>query len=261
VRIKSYIGVASLLSLSVAHAGSVPPKPEATTLEMRLNSLENKITTLKGRIQTLEAKLDEVSETTTALKDLPAYLTIDQVGGVDEVRITGANLRVVNQMSCSVANSTNDACSDGTGNIILGMLGIASGTSMGTGSHNLVISPNAGYQGNSGIVAGVNNGIEGFGGVILGGRSNNAYSNGVIVNGTYNRVQDYGVVVSGSSNTATTVGSVLGGYSNVATGSYSTVTGGESNSADGSYSSVSGGKARTASGVDDWRAGSLFETN
>ncbi len=254
--------ISSVLCLSVAQAGSaIPPTGETTALEMRLNSLENKITALKGRIQELETQLDEVSETTTALQDLPNYLSIRQVGGVDEVRITGANLRLVNQMSCSVANSTNDACSDGTGNIILGMLGIAAGTSMGTGSHNLVLSPNAGYAGNSGIVAGVSNGIEGFGSVILGGRSNNAYSNAVIVSGTYNRAQDLGVVVTGSYNTATTGSAVLGGTSNTAYGNNATVAGGQSNSATGGTSSVSGGKSRTSSGVDDWRAGSLFETN
>ncbi len=41
--------------------------------------------------------------------------------------------------------------------------------------------------------------------------------------------------------------------------SFASVSGGRNAVASGYYSSVSGGSSRSVSGLDDWRAGTLFE--
>jgi hypothetical protein len=71
----------------------------------------------------------------------------------------------------------------------------------------------------------------------------------------------YSSVSGGLYNTASDdYSSVSGGAGNTASGHYSSVSGGRYNTASGNYSSVSGGYQRSVSGIDDWRAGTLFET-
>ncbi len=164
------------------------------------------------------------------------------------MRITGANLRLINGMSCSPSDSASDLCSNGVGNLTLGYNGItnAAGSITQTGSHNLVISPEGSHTGNSSILGGYRSGSYGFSAHNLSGANSTVYSRSV--------------VIAGSINTAANSSAVLGGSYHTASGSYSTVSGGQYNAAQGDYSSVSGGRTRSASGIYDWAAGVLFQT-
>ncbi len=226
--------------------------------ESRIQALESSdsaraaaIATLQSSLVTQIARIDELEEledSVLTLEEKTQYLTLAQVGGYPEMRVTGANLRLINGMSCSPSNSASDLCSNGVGNLILGYNGItnAAGSVTQTGSHNLVISPEGSHSGNSSILGGYRSGSYGFSAHNLGGVSSMVYSSSVVIAGSY--------------NTADNSSAVLGGSHNTASGSYSTVSGGEYNSAQGDYSSVSGGRTRSASGIYDWAAGVLFQT-
>ena len=88
------------------------------------------------------------------------------------------------------------------------------------------------------------------------------FASASVSGGYYNTANGfYSSVSGGGYNTASVpYASVSGGYYNTAGGNYSSVSGGYKNVANGAYSSVSGGLGSVI-GMDDWRAGSLFETN
>ena len=70
----------------------------------------------------------------------------------------------------------------------------------------------------------------------------------------------YASVSGGEANEASgPYSTVSGGVINTASGNSSSVSGGNGNTASGSSSSVSGGEIRAVTGVNDWRAGSLWE--
>ena len=84
---------------------------------------------------------------------------------------------------------------------------------------------------------------------VTGGRNNTATGTDSLVSGGFN-------------NQATATNSVVsGGDTNIASGTEATVTGGVLNQASGNNSTVSGGRDRSVTGIDDWQAGSLFESN
>ncbi len=144
----------------------------------------------------------------------------------DDIYITGANLNVR-----SGGSSTIDTV-DGTGNIIIGFNEPQS-LSVKTGSHNLIVGKNHNYSSYGGIVVGIENTIS----------------------------APYASVSGGEINTASGItSSVTGGVGNTASGVYSSISGGQFNTASGDNSSVSGGKNHSITGIDDWQAGTLFET-
>jgi hypothetical protein len=163
-----------------------------------------------------------------------------------------------------------------------------------SGSHYLVAGSENNYSQYGGIVAGMYNFVTSAYGTVTGGEYNMASgTNSSVSGGTYNTASNNDSSVSGGNintasgiassvsggsnntaggntssvsggynNTASNIdSSVSGGYNNTASGSYSSVSGGSSNTASGVTSNVSGGASRSVSGQDDWRAGSLFETN
>jgi hypothetical protein len=226
--------------------------------ESRIQALESSdsaraaaIATLQSSLVTQIARIDELEEledSVLSLEEKTQYLTLTQVGGYPEMRITGANLRLINGMSCSPSDSLSDLCSNGVGNLTLGYNGItnaASGITQ-TGSHNLVISPAGSHTGNSSILGGYLSGSYGFSAHSLSGERSRVYSSSVVIAGSY--------------NTATNSSAVLGGSNHSAAGSYSTVSGGQYNVSQGDYSSVSGGRTRDVYGIYDWAAGVLFQT-
>jgi len=146
-----------------------------------------------------------------SLEDLP-----DGLGGtVQTVRLTGANLQVVNGLG--VTESLN-----GLGNLIVGYneLGNPAGDNH-TGSHNIVGGNENNFSSSGGLVMGEGNGISAEWASVSGGSNNYA---------------------SGPSS------SVSGGLGNSADGFGTSVSGGYRNRASGYFTSVSGGAANLASG-------------
>jgi len=140
----------------------------------------------------------------------------DGLGGtVQTLRISGANLQVVNGLG--MTESLN-----GLGNLIVGYneLGNPTGDDR-TGSHNLIVGLEQSHSSYGGLAIGSRNAISGPFASVSGGRLNTA---------------------SGFSS------SITGGYGSRATGLFASVTGGRSNAAEGTQSSVSGGSFNTASG-------------
>ena len=119
-----------------------------------------------------------------------------------------------------------------TGNLIIGYdEPLPVGTTLRTGSHNLVLGKWNSYTSFGGIVAGENNKIR------------NEYS---VAIGGVNHVADgeFSTIVGGTSNTVTSAsvgGSVSGGYENTVSGADASVSGGSNNTAAGKYSTVIGG--------------------
>ena len=81
-----------------------------------------------------------------------------------------------------------------------------------------------------------------------------------LVVGPEHRYSASGGFVAGAKNTVSgDSASVLGGQGNVASGLAASVSGGTNNKGTGQASNVSGGLNRNAQGLNDWKAGTLFE--
>jgi hypothetical protein len=204
-----------------------------TAVKTAVDDNQAQITALAARVAALESKL-------TNLAALNTYLSLQTVNGQPTVRVSGANLQVVN--GAGTTESVN-----GVGNLIVGY-DEASGsfTSTGriyeigsakkTGSHNVVVGAAHAYPSYGGLVAGWGNRVDGRFAVAAGGALNAAFS-------------DYSTASGGGMNTSSAVfSSVTGGFLNTASDVYSAVAGGHSNRANGSYSVVSGGEGNSASG-------------
>jgi hypothetical protein len=207
-------------------------------LKLAIEAVERRNTELTNRIRDLEASLANV-------RALNSVLSMEQVNGVQTVRLTGVNLQVVNGLS-------RTETINGAGNLLIGydevnvfpidpLCSRASARNAGlilneadclanggafsithkSGSHNLVMGSQNNYSSFGGIVAGRFNSINQIYGSVLGGVDN-------VANGNFS------VVISGQGHQSSgTASSVLGGNSNRSAGRDSTVTGGSGNIADG----------------------------
>ena len=213
-----------------------------TAVKTAVDDNQTQITALAARVAALESKL-------TNLAALNTYLSLQTVNGQPTVRVSGANLQVVN--GTGTTESVN-----GVGNLIVGydessgsftrtgVLYEVSGASK-AGSHNLVVGSAHAYSSYGGLLAGWGNSVDGFYSAVTGGVLNSASGS-------------YASISGGARNAASAVfASVTGGRDNTAFDSYSVVTGGLLNSATGSYSVVSGGERNTASGSTATVAGGL----
>jgi hypothetical protein len=229
----------------------------------------------------LEAQTDEIAGLRAQLSNVlnvNEYLSLETVNDQPTVRLTGANLQIVNGMG-------ETATSNGTGNVLIGYderrdeadyeprcsLGnnphdghsavtneeecIAAGGLVATnhtgGSHYLIVGPEHNYSRWGGIVAGLGNSSSYDFASVSGGSENTASGRyASISGGTENRTTALGSSISGGSrNLAIGRGSsVSGGVRNVANGAVSSVSGGDSSSAIGLAASVSGGYENSASG-------------
>jgi len=117
-----------------------------------------------------------------------------------------------------------------------------------SGSHVLVVGAQHNYSQFGGLVVGFRNNVLGDFSSVSGGSANTASGSRSSISGG---VQS---IASGLQS------SVSGGDGSIASGKNSSVSGGYKNTAGGETSSVSGGESRAALGLDDWVAGSLFET-
>jgi len=237
------------------------------------------ITALNARIAVLEAKLTNV----VALND---YLSLQTVNGHPTVRVSAANLQVVN------GEGSTDKI-NGLGNLVVGYDELRPETDPMTcsasfaksittqstcvspavwavnhksGSHNLIVGTKNNYSSYGGVVFGEANSIVAASATVTGGVGNVAAGSWSNINGgSENATWDIESSVSGGyKNTAsnqfsvvsggfynTALGSaatVSGGYSNLASGQSSVVSGGGSNTASSQLSAVSGGSSNTASG-------------
>ncbi len=155
--------------------------------------------------------------------------TDDGAGGtVPTLRVSGANLQVVNGLGSTDA-------SDGTGNLIVGY-NEPSGSR--TGSHNILCGSRLDHTRHGSILVGHDHvlGPDVESAAILGGAGHEVTaSHAAIVGGFANQA-------SGPHATVT------GGYFNIASGPMSSVSGGQQGSSTGAYASISGGTLGIAAG-------------
>lgn len=233
------------------------------------------------------AQLQElVSQLQTGMvPNLGTYVQVGTLNGQPVVRVTGANLQVVDG-----TGSTDTIPPNGLGNLIVGydepntsLTPICSngaysdqvaceaaeatwGTSHKTGSHNLIVGQEHNYSSYGGTVLGFRNSSTRENATVTGGEANVArglrasVSGGVfntasgevasVGGGTNNTASAlFASVTGGGNNTAGFDGaSVGGGADNAASGDYASVSGGLRNTASNSHSSVTGGADNTASG-------------
>jgi hypothetical protein len=168
------------------------------------------------RVNVLERTLTHVTSVTGA-------------GGLPEVVIAGANLRLVNGLRAT-------ATTNRLGNLLVGYNESREGENVRTGSHNVVVGQGHNFSSFGGLVVGRQNEISGAFAAVSGGFDNTASG--------------------GFDNTASAnATSVCGGQGNTASGPTAAINGGEANTASGLTSSVSGGRNHTARGDFDWVAG------
>ena len=204
---------------------------------------------------TADAQSGRLADELAALRDLLTVLRFD--AAANEVRITGANLRLVNGLGAT--ETTN-----GWGNLIVGYNELRGGgfDDIRTGSHNVVVGQQHNFSQFGGLVVGRFNTVSGPFATASGGIRNIVSGDSAVVSGgDSNEASGFAAVVSGGSvNRATREwSSISGGDSNEASAQGSSVSGGIVNTASGIYATVSGGRNRTAEGEFDWVAGSLFE--
>jgi hypothetical protein len=202
-------------------------------------------------------------------RTLTHITSVTGAGGLPEVRITGANLRLVNGLRAT-------ATANGLGNLLVGYNEPRQGGNVETGSHNVVVGQGHNFSSFGGLVVGRQNEISGAFAAISGGFDNTASgASAAVSGGIFNRASGASAAVSGgfdntASASATSVSggrgntargesaTVSGGHGNTASGHTAAISGGQANTASGFISSISGGRNQTARGDFDWVAGPLF---
>lgn len=182
------------------------------------------------RIEELEAELSALQAQLGNLLALNDYLSLQTVHGTATVRITAANLQVVNGVG-----TTESA--DGTGNVLIGY-------DEERGAGPLVCS--LGTDANTGRpVTSEEECMAAGGALAIDHKSGSHY----LVIGPRHNYSRWGGLVAGDTNTSNyDFASVSGGFENVASGRWSTVSGGQGNDGRGESSSVSGGRFNFALG-------------
>jgi hypothetical protein len=202
-------------------------------------------------------------------RTLTHVTSVTGAGGLPEVRITGANLRLVNGLRAT-------ATANGLGNLLVGYNEPRQGGNVETGSHNVVVGQGHNFSSFGGLVVGRQNEISGAFAAISGGFDNTASgASAAVSGGIFNRASGASAAVSGgfdntASASATSVSggrgntasgesaTVSGGHGNTASGHTAAISGGQANTASGFISSISGGRNQTARGDFNWVAGPLF---
>ena len=129
-----------------------------------------------------DAPVFPIPERFAALEHKLTALTFD--AATNEVRITGANLRLVNGLGAT--ETTN-----GTGNLLVGYPEPADGEgTRQTGSHNVVVGKQHQFSSFGGLVVGRQNAIHGAFAAVSGGVRNTAAGNFSAVSGGQNRTAE-----------------------------------------------------------------------
>jgi trimeric autotransporter adhesin len=227
---------------------------------------------------------DKLKALESLLRHIEVVTTPD---GLQEVVITGANLRIVNGLGSTdcrdeASGTPIPDCPNGVGNLIVGYnemrLPEVGPPDRRTGSHNIIVGQEQNFSSFGGLVAGFRNEISGefasisggfgntasgFASSVSGGEGNRATgSQSSVSGGINNSARGLDSAVSGGSgNTASEfAAAVSGGGGNVATGPGSAVSGGFGNTASGNVSAVSGGSGNTASGFSSAVSGGRNRT-
>jgi hypothetical protein len=250
------LGIATLPALVAAAQGRVGARPLALTLEQR----------------EILAHMSLV------------YLDDGQGGLAKTIRITGANVQLVNGLGATNGNPTLPLSIDGLetetnglGNLIVGYAEPPKGSFDRTGSHSIVLGVTGSHSSFGGIVSGAGNRLEAPHASAIGGSGNQASGDySVILSGALNEARgahsamlggdfnlgsgDFATVLGGSRSLAFgRSATATGGYKSFALGDGSSVSGGSLNRAEGAFSTISGGANRVVTNLHDWAAGSLFE--
>ena len=137
---------------------------------------------LWGRVSALERTLTHVRSMTGA-------------GGLPEVVITGANLRLVNGLR---ATATTNAL----GNLLVGYNEPREEDNVRTGSHNVVVGQGHNFSSFGGLVVGRENEIRGAFAAVSGGFANTAHGSAALVSGgDGNTASGHSAVISGGRRT------------------------------------------------------------
>jgi hypothetical protein len=180
----------------------------------------------------LQRRLTALEGKTAALQATPAGTNF-----TGDVYVTSGNLYVQNGMG-------GTATTNGKGNLIVGYNENAPAFPR-TGSHNVVVGIDHGWESYGGLMVGNQNRITAPFASVSGGQGNIASEAASSVGG-------------GQGNIASGFGSwVSGGQGNAAGGFGSSVSGGQLNTASGDASSVSGGLSITQTNVEGWSGGSI----
>ncbi|MCP1727411.1 hypothetical protein J2T60_001376 [Natronospira proteinivora] len=254
---------------------------EVDRLESSVSTVGNEVTVLSANTTDQENRLAEIESSDlfaieNFLVDLESFLDIHFVSPSDTavegpiIRLTGANLQIVNQ-------SQEQRTPDGTGNLVVGFSearefnnaqpfcshgdydnqgdceneGYTWAITHNSGSHNIIGGNKAAYSRTGGLVVGLNNSVHRAYASVTGGQENRAGGyTATVATGRRNKATGGGAsVLSGYFNEATGLyATVNGGRENVANGPHSTVTSGMRNQANESYSSVTGGHENQADG-------------
>ena len=257
--------VLSLLSLTL---------PSGKAADAQSGASANWLADLQDKLKALESLLRHIEVVTTP-------------DGLQEVVITGANLRIVNGLGSTdcrdeASGTLIPDCPNGLGNLIVGYnemrLPEVGPPDRRTGSHNIIVGKEQNFSSFGGLVVGFRNEISGEFASISGGFGNTASGRAAAVSGGEGNVATGSqssvsggignsasgldsAVSGGSGNTASEfAAAVSGGGGNVATGPGSAVSGGFVNTASGNVSAVSGGSGNTASGFSSAVSGGRNRT-
>jgi hypothetical protein len=224
-----------------------------------VNDNDARIAALEEGNAALEEEVAALREQLSNVLNVNQYLSLETVNDQPTVRVSGANLQLVNGMG-------DTATSNGTGNLLIGYderrdeeTNNPSECSLGSNPENNFPVTNESECMAAGGTFAVNH-TGGSHYLVVGSEHNYSRWGGIVVGQQNTSNFDFASVSGGGRNTASGIrSSVSGGYSNSASGDSSSVSGGLSNTASGSASSVSGGDGRSATVNSSWRAGSLLE--
>lgn len=196
-----------------------------------------------------------------ALQGLLQYVELiePQDGSAPIIRITGANLQIVNGLGATNGNpgapyavDAGSVAANGAGNLILGYSEQPlNGPAERDGSHNLIVGPGHEYRSFGAIVLGYQNRAAAPYANVAGGAHNQATALGAMVaGGSFNLASGpYAVVGGGAFNAASGDSAFVGGgFRSGAAGPFAAVSGGYKSLASGTAASVNGGDRCRATG-------------
>jgi trimeric autotransporter adhesin len=233
-------------------------KTQVAVLTLAVRQLQTRATALETANAQLTTRMDTAETTVAGVGSKLARVSVSTDGR--ELFIDGANLHL-RSGSGATAGAVN-----GYGNLIVGYneslftypfydssgTGVErAGSSVKTGSHNIVVGDGHSYTSFGGVVFGLNSRITAPYASVTGGQGHISSAWASKVSGGWNNLARgaSSTVVSGNANRARHDGAVvLGGSGNSANGPTSAVAGGTNNKADGTHSTIAGGASNTASG-------------
>jgi trimeric autotransporter adhesin len=212
--------------------------------ESEVTTLQGQVATLQGQVSALQSAKATLTNEVAALTQKLSKVTYSEhgVNGQPTLRVSGANLQVVNGTGQTAANN-------GVGNLILGY---DENPGTQTGSHNIVLGYSQTFTSFGGIMGGWNNTLSGPDSLVFGVGDTASGVASAVTSGFVNEASGFGASISGGTGNSATdyESSVSGGSDNNATGERASVSGGEYNTASGDYSAVLGGDGVTVSATN-----------